>query len=144
MEKPITGSCLCGGVTYECTAEQVVGGHCHCVDCRKTGSAGHASHMGVPRAAFTLTGKTSVYSAPTDSGNTVSRHFCPTCGASVYSTNSAMEDLVFLQASCLDDPEVFTPGVVVYTKSRPSWDRVGEGLPSFEGMPDMQAVIEDS
>ena len=100
--------------------------------------------MGVPKPAVAISGETTVYEAPTDSGNTVSRHFCPTCGSPVFSTNSAMPDLLFLRASCLDDLEVFQPGVVVYTKSRPSWDHVGEGLPEFEAMPPPEAMAEMS
>lgn len=144
MSKTITGRCLCGAVSYTCSAEQVIGGHCHCIDCQKSSGTGHSSHMGVPKPAVAISGETTVYEAPTDSGNTVSRHFCPTCGSPVFSTNSAMPDLLFLRASCLDDLEVFQPGVVVYTKSRPSWDHVGEGLPEFEAMPPPEAMAEMS
>lgn len=55
-----------------------------------------------------------------------------------------MEDLLILRASSLDDLEAFQPGVVVYTKSRPSWDHVGQGLPEFDGMPPPQAMAEMS
>ena len=144
MDKPITGRCLCGAVSYEANAEQVIGGHCHCVDCQKSSGTGHSSHMGVPAVAVSINGETSVYAAPTDAGNTVSRHFCPTCGLPIYSTNSSMVDLLFLRASSLDDLEAFQPGVVVYTKSRPSWDHVGQGLPEFDGMPPPQAMAEMS
>jgi hypothetical protein len=96
--------------------------------------------MGVPKPAVTISGETTVYQAPTDAGNTVSRHFCPICGSPIFSTNSAMPDLLFLRASCLDDLQEFQPGVVVYTKSRPSWDHVGQGLPEFEAMPPPEAM----
>lgn len=132
---PVTGRCLCGAVSYESASEQVLGGHCHCVDCRKASGTGHGSHLGVPSAAFKVTGKTTAFDITADSGNTVTRHFCPTCGSPIYSTNPGMGDMVFIRASSLDDPEVFKPQVVVYTKSRPSWDVTGEGLPAFEGMP---------
>lgn len=98
----------------------------------------------MPAAAVSINGETIVYAAPTDAGNTVSRHFCPTCGSPIYSSNSSMEDLLFLRASSLDDLEAFQPGVVVYTKSRPSWDHVGQGLPEFDGMPPPQAMAEMS
>ena len=105
--------CLCGAVSYDSSGEQIIGGHCHCVDCQKSSGTGHSSHMGVPRHAVTISGETTVYTAPTDTGNTVSRHFCPTCGSPVYWTNSTMVDMMFLRASCLDDLENFQPGVVV-------------------------------
>ena len=70
-----------------------------------------------------------------DSGNMVSRFFCPTCGAPVYSTNSGMPGNIFLRASSLDDPEIFTANIVVYTRSAPSWDHMDSSLPAFETMP---------
>jgi hypothetical protein len=113
MSSSIAGRCLCGAVSYDCIGEQIIGGHCHCVDCQKSSGTGRSSHMGVPRQAVTISGETTVYTAPTDTGNTVSRHFCPTGGTPVFSTNYALADMVFLWASCLDDLENFQPGVVV-------------------------------
>jgi hypothetical protein len=62
---------------------------------------------------YDCSGETTVYTAPTDTGNTVSRHFVQPAGSPVFSTNYALADMVFLWASCLDDLENFQPGVVV-------------------------------
>ncbi|MDJ0945080.1 MAG: GFA family protein [Kiloniellales bacterium] len=129
-----TGGCLCGAVRYQ-GREQRGGGHCHCIDCRKTSGTGHGSHMIVPEAAFSISGELRFFDAPADSGNMVSRGFCPTCGSAIYSRNSAVPGLVFVRASSLDDPEVFRPQLVVYAKRGPSWDRMDPALPSFEEMP---------
>ncbi len=78
----ISGGCLCEKVRYAC-AEEVGGGHCHCIDCRKASGTGHGSHMIVPEAAFTLTGDVKFFDKPADSANMVNefRHaghgFCP-------------------------------------------------------------------
>ncbi len=138
MNAVFTGGCLCGAVRYESSSEPVIAGHCHCNDCRKTSGTGHGSHIGVPRAALQVTGDVKFFEAPTDSGNTVARGFCPTCGSAIYSTNSGMPDLAFPRASSLDDPEVFQPQVVVYTKRAPSWDHMDPSLPAFEAMPPPQ------
>ncbi len=129
-----TGGCLCGAVRYQ-GREQRGGGHCHCIDCRKTSGTSHGSHMIVPEAAFTISGELHFFDAPADSGNLVSRGFCPTCGSAICSRNSGMPGLVFVRASSLDDPEVFQPQLVVYTKRAPSWDRMDPALPSYEEMP---------
>ena len=84
---------------------------------------------------MTFAGATARYEKRADSGNMVSRHFCPTCGAAVFSRNSGMPGLVFLRASSLDDPEIFQPQMHVYVSRAPSWDRPGEGLPMFDMMP---------
>jgi len=131
----ISGGCLCGAVRYESDGEPLAAGHCHCLDCRKSSGTGHCSHLGLPEADFKLTGELRFFDAPADSGNIVSRGFCPTCGSPIYSTNSAMTGVLFLRASSLDDPELFNPQLVVYTKRAPSWDTIPGSLPSFEAMP---------
>ncbi|HEX9880991.1 MAG TPA: GFA family protein [Hyphomicrobium sp.] len=134
----IKGGCLCGEVRYEC-AEESGGGHCHCIDCRKSSGTGHGSHMIVPEEAFKIGGEVRFFDKPADSGNIVSRGFCPTCGSPVYSRNSGMPGMVFVRASSLDDPEAFKPQMVVYTDRAASWDRMDLDLPRFAAMP----VLED-
>lgn len=129
-----TGGCLCGAVRYQ-GDKQMGGGHCHCIDCRKSSGTGHCSHMAAPEEAFRVTGEVRFYDRPADSGNLISRGFCATCGAALYSKNSGMPGLVFVRASSLDDPEVFQPQMIVYTKQAPSWDRMDQALPAFEAMP---------
>lgn len=140
-----SGGCLCGDVRYESKADAAVTGHCHCVDCRKSSGTGHCSHMGVPSDAVAVTGEVSVYDKPADSGNVVSRAFCPKCGSAVYSLNSVMGELVFIRASSLDDPEVFKPQVVVYASRAPSWDHMDPDIPAFPEMPQggPEAVMEE-
>ena len=82
-----------------------------------------------------MTGRTSAYEKASEGGNLVKRHFCPTCGAPVFSTNPALAGLVFLRASTLDDLERFKPQMHVYASRAPSWDRPAEGLPAFDKMP---------
>lgn len=128
------GGCLCGAVRYE-GSEPKGGGHCHCVDCRKSSGTGHCSHMVVAENSFHVAGEVRFFDAPTDAGNRVSRGFCPTCGSAIYSTNTSMQGMVIVRASSLDDPDIFTPEMVVYTKRAPNWDLVDPTLPSFEEMP---------
>lgn len=135
MTKAFAGGCLCGAVRYTCSGEPVMAGHCHCEDCRRSSGTGHSSHLAVPETSVVLEGETKGYARPADSGNIVTRHFCPTCGAALYSTNSGMPGMMFLRASSLDDLEAFKPQMHVYTSRSASWDVRGEDLPAFEIMP---------
>jgi hypothetical protein len=114
-------------------------GHCQCVDCRRSSGTGHSSHIAVPRAAVSLSGQVTLYDRPADSGNVVTRAFCPKCGAPVYSLNEAMPELMFIRASTLDDLEVFKPQMVVYASRGASWDSFDAHLPRFDKMPPMAA-----
>lgn len=131
----LTGSCLCEKVRFESQDEPLVAGHCYCVDCRKTSSTGHGTNIALPAGGLTVTGDVKGYARPADSGNIVTRYFCPECGGPIYSTNSGMDGMVFLRASALDDPEAVTPALSVYTSRAPSWDQADENLPSFAEMP---------
>ncbi|MEZ5668649.1 MAG: GFA family protein [Alphaproteobacteria bacterium] len=130
----MTGGCLCGAVRYEADT-QGGGGHCQCTDCRRVSGTGHSSHMIVPEAAFRMSGTLRYYDKAADSGNIVSRGFCPTCGAPVLSRNAGYAGVVFVRPSSLDDPEAFKPAMVVYTSRGPSWDRIDPALPAFATMP---------
>jgi hypothetical protein len=130
-----TGGCLCGAVRYSCNAEPEMAGHCHCEDCRRSSGSGHCSHLGVPEASLALSGEIKGYARAADSGNVVTRFFCPTCAAPVYSSNSGMAGLIFVRASSLDDLEVFKPQMHVYAARAASWDARQEGLPTFDTMP---------
>ncbi|MDH3642217.1 MAG: GFA family protein [Gammaproteobacteria bacterium] len=135
MNKDFTGGCLCEAVTYIDEGSPLFCGHCQCVDCRKASGTGHGSHMAMPEDSVRFSGETRCYDRPADSGNMVGRHFCPECGSAVYSTNSAMPGMVFLRASSLDDPDIFKPQLVVFTKSGAAWDLIDPELPSLEAAP---------
>jgi hypothetical protein len=135
MSQGFSGGCLCGAVRYQSSASPQVVGHCHCVDCRKSSGTGHCTHVVIPEDAFKVSGEVKFYDRPADSGNIVSRGFCPNCGSPVYSKNSGMPGMVFPRASSLDDPEIATPQMVVYASRAPSWDHVDPALPAFATMP---------
>jgi len=130
-----SGGCLCSAVRYEAKSEPQIMGDCFCLDCRKTSGTAHCSHMVMPKPEVKITGEVSRFDKPADSGNIVTRCFCPNCGAQVYSLNSAMEDLVFIRASSLDDPEIYVPQMTVYTSRAPSWGKIDPGTTTFEAMP---------
>lgn len=135
MTTPFSGGCLCGAVRYTCDAQPGMAGHCHCEDCRRTSGSGHSSHLVAPEASVALTGEVKAYVRAADSGNPVSRAFCPVCGAPVYSTNPAMPGMLFLRASSLDDLEVFQPQMHVFAMRAASWDAPTTGIPAFDRMP---------
>ncbi len=79
-----TGGCLCGAIRYESSGEPVFALQCHCRDCqRQTGSA-YVAAVRVPAAEFRITkGKPKHYIAKADSGNEITRVFCPDCGSPI-------------------------------------------------------------
>jgi hypothetical protein len=131
----INGGCACGAVRYECSADPMMAANCYCRDCQHSTGTALASVMLVPKAALKITGTLKQYAVKGDSGNEVSRGFCPNCGSPILSLIGAMPDFVALKAGSLDDTSQFKPMVQVYMKSAPAWAPVHEHLPKFDKQP---------
>jgi len=135
MAEGFSGACLCGAVRYWSSANAQLVGQCHCVDCRKSSGTDHGTHLVVPEDALAVSGAVKFYDHPADSGNMVSRGFCPECGSAVYSKNSGMPGVVFVRASSLDDLEIAKPQMIVYASRAPSWSQLDPSVPTFAEMP---------
>jgi hypothetical protein len=136
MIVPFVGGCACGAIRYECTAEPLYMGNCHCRDCQRATGSAYFPAVGVSETAFRLTtGAPASYEKLADSGNTMRRAFCAQCGAPVFLTNSARPNLVVLYAGSLDDPSWVQPARDIYTASAQPWDVMNPALPKFPQMP---------
>lgn len=131
----VSGQCLCDAVRYSGEAEPKFQGKCYCTDCRKTSAAGHAAMMGFAADAIRITGELKEFHSKADSGASVTRAFCPTCGTGICSRNDRMPGLIFLRASTLDDPGLFAPQMIVWAARAPAWDPVNPGVPAFAERP---------
>jgi hypothetical protein len=72
-----------------------------------------------------------------DSGNTLERHFCPDCGARVYTDKlSGFPGQVFVMLGSLDDPEGIKPPIMeIFTTCRISWTKALD-VPQYHARPD--------
>jgi hypothetical protein len=132
--KKISGSCLCGALRFETDAVPLFQGFCQCTDCRKVGS-GHYAAIGLPRDAVKISGKSTKFGKQGESGKTIYRNFCPTCGGMVFDLMDVMPEVIIVNGALLDDASLFKPESVIYTRSAVAWDHVDPKLPKFEGMP---------
>ncbi len=130
MSDGFKGSCLCGAVSFNSSAAPKFQANCHCDDCRKSGGAVFASYAFVDEAAITITGETGSYSSPADSGNTMTRHFCKTCGSPVFHINSRAPSRVGIRVGLIESADWFQPQANVYASRK---------LPSTPIDPDVTA-----
>jgi hypothetical protein len=131
------GGCMCGAVRYECTADPMFMGNCHCRDCQQSGGAAYGAAIGVPQNAVKITGDVKYYESKADSGNMAKRGFCSNCGSRLFSLPPFAPDLIVIQAASLDDPSIFKPAMDIYTSSAQPWDHMDPALPKFPKMPPM-------
>lgn len=136
MREVLEGGCLCGAVRYRATARPVVVGNCYCADCRKSSGTTHCTHAAVPDAAFSATGEIKFHERPADSGNIISRGFCPECGSAILSYNNGMPGMTFIRVSSLDDLDAVEPQMTVYASRAPAWASLDRSKPVFDVMPE--------
>lgn len=135
MATKFTGGCLCGKVRYECTADPIFMGNCHCRDCQIAGGGAYAPEIGIPAPTLKITGEVKYHEIKADSGNALSRGFCPECGARLFGKTSGMPDLAMIAAASLDDPTQYIPQLDIYVSSAQPWDHMNPALPKFPKMP---------
>jgi len=58
-------------VRYECSADPLFMGNCHCRDCQKASGSAYDPDIGLPVAALKITGMVKYYDSKADSGNTL-------------------------------------------------------------------------
>jgi hypothetical protein len=134
MKTPFTGGCRCGAIRYECSAEPILMGNCHCRDCQQATGTAFAAAILVPRNAVTITGDVKYYENTGDSGGIVSRGFCPTCGSQLFS-KPPMPEFMGITAGSLDAPSEFQPVMDFYTASAQPWDYMNPDLAKFAKLP---------
>jgi len=130
-----TGSCRCGDVTLIISNKPRAMLQCHCLDCQKATGAGHTSNAYFAEEDVTIGGNATGHTVTADSGNQMTRYFCPRCGSRVYGRNSGRPGVVSVQIGCLEDHSWFSPQVVLYTSRRHDWDITSDDVENFEEMP---------
>ena len=75
------------------------------------------------------------YTVRGDSGNTVSRSFCPQCGSPLFSRLTGMPKVVGIRVGSLDDPSRYQPTLDIFVASAQPWDCLNPALPKFPGYP---------
>ena len=118
MPHNITGNCLFGQVSYAAQADPVFAAHCHCDDCRKNTGSDYAALVFVPMESLTWQGETRSYSHHADSGNLMTKYFCPQCVSQLFGTNSARNDRMHIKVGSMDDASWFQPWYNVFASRR--------------------------
>jgi hypothetical protein len=142
MKTPFTGGCMCGAIRYECLAEPIAMGNCHCRDCQQATGTAFAAAILVPRNAVAITGEVKYYDVAGDSGQIISRGFCLNCGSRLFGKR-AIADFLSIMAGSLDDPSWFRPAMDLYTASAQPWDYMNPDLSKFPKSPPPNDLAPD-
>ena len=119
MEK-LTGSCLCGTVTFEIDNEFDHFQLCHCTQCQKTTGSAHASNLFTdPNHITWHTGLESIARFDLE-GRRISNAFCSKCGSRVPFLSLSGEILA-VPAGSLNGKPAISPKANIFWSERAGW-----------------------
>jgi hypothetical protein len=129
----LSGSCLCGAVTYSCSADPLFTAVCHCADCQKQTGTAFSVIVGVPRDAFEVKGELAEHTTiGSDSHKETHRHFCGDCGSPIMSLAESLPGVALIKAGTLDDRSWLEPQLHVWHASAQPWAADLDERPVFE------------
>lgn len=137
MEK-LSGSCLCGGVSYAASADIMFQANCHCTDCQQSSGSPFATLVFIASEALQITGATKEFAHQVDSGSTLVKQFCPNCGSQLFSANTARSGMIGIKAGTLSQRDLVKPQVNVFISSKMKCTILDSDLPAFDKMPPSQ------
>lgn len=129
-----TGGCLCGQVRYRITSSPAAARLCWCRDCQRIASNGTANVI-FAADSIECTGKLATHSSQANSGNTVTRHFCPNCGSHLFADSTGRPGMTVVRIGTLDDPSAIKPVANIWAASAPAWACLDPALERIEGQP---------
>jgi len=129
-----TGSCLCGGVTFKLATDPLAARICWCRDCQHLAANGTVNLL-VPSEALSVAGTVAEHTKTADSGNDVTRQFCPTCGTHLFAKSSARPQFRVVRAGNLSDPSSIQPSVNIWANSAPGWACLDPALERVDQQP---------
>lgn len=120
MPIPFEGGCHCGSVRYVCSEEPITVVNCHCGDCQKIAGSAFITGVLVPEGSVEINGEMKSYRVEADSGNHITRNFCPACGTRIL---VELEGGIGIGVSytTMDDNSWLEPAVEFYASKALPW-----------------------
>lgn len=131
LDQPANGGCACSATRYALTAPAMFVHCCHCRWCqRETGSAFAINALVETDHIDVLAGAPAPIKTPSESGGGQTIVRCPDCQVALWSHYRGIgAKVAFLRAPTLDDPDVITPDIHIFTASKQPWVRLGDDIP---------------
>ncbi len=125
------GTCLCGRIRYEVSAELGDFGYCHCTSCRKASGSAHAANAPVDRVNFHLIGESEIREYESSPGKF--RAFCSNCGSPIFAYLTSTPEIIRLRLGTLDTPFTKQPKAHTFVGDKGPWEPITDNLPQYQG-----------
>lgn len=120
MPIPFNGGCHCGAVRYVCLEEPITVVNCHCEDCQQIAGSAFITGVLVPEDSVKVSGELRSYRVEADSGNGITRNFCPICGTRILVEFEGGIG-VGVSYTTLDDNSWLEPAIEFYSSKAQPW-----------------------
>jgi len=82
-----------------------------------------------------INGSPKEYQHLADSGNQMTKKFCGSCGAQMFSLGSGRPRIVSIRGGTIDDLQIIQPTINIFVSSKIPSTPLNESLATFEKMP---------
>ena len=131
----VSGSCLCGEVTYTAEGDAQNFFYCHCKRCRKSTGTGHASNiLLVPGTVSFLSGESNLSEYQPGDAKFFTNVFCSRCGSRL-PRFSPERNIVVLPAGSLDEEPGVLPTGRIFKRSAAAWSCDTSDIPFHDEYP---------
>lgn len=128
----LSGSCLCGAITYQVELPSRWCAHCHCELCRRSHGAAFVTWFGVPFTQFRLvTGEDCLRRFA--SSPEARRAFCRECGSSLFVQSERWPGEIHIALATVQGELDRLPQSHVYYDQHVSWFQIDDDLPKRGG-----------
>jgi len=131
----LTGNCLCRAVSFEANGEPVMQANYHCKDCRQVTGAVYDTLVFMQQDDVKVSGEVKTFEHRVDSGNVLTKDFCPNCGSQMFGGNSGRPTMVALRAGSINEQELVKPQVNVFAGSKMDCKILDPNIPAPDKMP---------
>jgi hypothetical protein len=122
-------ACCCGQLHLTIEGEPSRISMCHCLECQRRTGAVISNQARFRRDQITINGNATKWMRTAESGNTLTFHFCPTCGSTVYWENEGFSGIVAVAIGNFGDPRFPAPTIAVWEESRHPWVSLPSDIP---------------
>ena len=129
----VSGSCLCGALSFECDLPSLWAGHCHCSQCQRYHGAAFVTWVGFNKDNFHLTSEDASDVSWFKSSDQAERGFCSKCGSSVLFRSERWPEEMHVCLANIEGSIDREPAGHVHTESRVSWIQLKDDLPEQTG-----------
>jgi len=138
QEASLKGGCDCRAVRYELVRNPMFVHCCHCRWCQRESGSAFALNAIIESDQILLEGvDPEPVDTPSASGKGQLFMRCPICRISLWSHYAGAGDLVsFVRVGTLDEPDLVSPDIHIFTASKQPWVQIPDGVPAVEAFYD--------